>query len=346
MNETIFLLTNLQWIKIFALIFSLILFDHFLRYNSQKIVRRFLKKEHVTFSHLDEKKLAKCIGPFVAFLIWVITLPVLNLPPHIHHYLHRASNIFLTLLSIRTAFYLTDVFGSYFMQKAVATESKLDDILVPLLNKAAKTIVILVGLVFLGESFHLDMKGLIAGLGIGGIAVAFAAKDSLANIFGSITVLMDQPFRIGDNIKLENGITGDVIEVGLRSTRLRSPEDSIITVPNGSLTNSSINNFGMRQYRRFETQLLLDITTSTENINQLCDELKYHLKQTAHVKNDNIQVFLNNFIPGALEIKVIVFFSATEGAQELQYRHQLLTDILKFTEKLKITLTNPAIPSK
>jgi len=340
-NETLFLLTNLQWAKIFALIFSLIIFDQVIRYYTQRLIGKFLRSANLYTLNLDKKKLAKCIGPLLAFLLWIIALPVIGLPSHIHHYLTRFSNILLTLLSVRAAFYFTDAIGHYFSHKALEKSPKFDDILIPLLNKAGKTLILLIALVFIGESFNLNMKGLIAGLGIGGVAVAFAAKDSLANIFGSITILLDKPFRIGDNIKLDNGLTGDVIAVGLRSTRLRSLDDSIITVPNGSLTNANINNFGMRGSRRLETQILIDLNTRAEEVSLFCAEIKSLLQKGSHIKAENFHVYFNNLLPGAIEIKLIAFFITEEGAQELKYRHQLLTDILKLTEKLKIKLANP-----
>ena len=113
------------------------------------------------------------------------------------------------------------------------------------------------------------MKSIIAGLGIGGIAFALAAKDTLSNIFGSLTVLVDRPFHIGDWVVIGGETEGNVEDVGLRSTRIRTFYDSIVTVPNGQLTNVVIDNFGQRKYRRYRTNVSVEYSTPLKRLKLL-----------------------------------------------------------------------------
>ena len=153
----------------------------------------------------------------------------------------------------------------YFEKIAKDSENKFDDILVPLVKKTGKFFVIAVGVVAIGDSLSLDMKGILTGLGIGGLAFALAAKDTLSNLFGSLTVLIDRPFRIGDWVTIGN-IEGVVEEVGLRSTRVRTFYDSLITVPNGTLTNVHVDNYGQRRARRLSTTIGVQYDTNLRNL--------------------------------------------------------------------------------
>src|SRR5690606_24921192 len=140
--------------------------------------------------------------------------------------------------------------------KAESTDSKLDDQLVPLLRKAMKIFVVLVGALFLLQNLDVNVASLVAGLGIGGVAVALAAKDTIANFFGSLMIFIDRPFQIGDWVKI--GETEGIVEVvGFRSTRVRTFYNSLVTVPNAHFTEAAIDNLGMREYRRTSTVLNL-----------------------------------------------------------------------------------------
>jgi len=124
------------------------------------------------------------------------------------------------------------------------TKSTMDDALLPLLDKTAKVIIILIGLIWALGIWHIDITPILASLGIVGLALGFAVKDSLANIFGGISLILDQVIKVGDRVKLESGEKGNIIDMGLRSTKLRTFNNEIIIIPNGQLANSRLQNFG------------------------------------------------------------------------------------------------------
>ena len=117
-----------------------------------------------------------------------------------------------------------------------------------------KIVLVVIGMIMILQSFGFSAVGIISGMGIGGIAIALAAQNTIANLFGSVTVLMDRPFVIGDWI-VTNNIEGEVEVVGLRSTRIRTFYNSLVTVPNNVLTTAIIDNMGRRHFRRYKTML-------------------------------------------------------------------------------------------
>ena len=122
------------------------------------------------------------------------------------------------------------------------TKSTLDDQLLPLLSKGIKLILGIIALIIVLSNFGINVTALIAGLGIGGIAIAFAAQKTIENIFGGVSLLMDKSFRVGDKIKLESGLFGTVKDLGIRSTKIQTPDNEIIVIPNSILANSILQN--------------------------------------------------------------------------------------------------------
>ena len=151
-------------------------------------------------------------------------------------------------------------------------------------------------------------RGLVSGLGIGGLAVALAAKDTLANFFGSITIFVDRPFRMGDWIRT-SAAEGTVEEVGFRSTRIRTFYNSVVSVPNSSLANSEIDNLGMREYRRLKTILNLTYDTSPEQMEAFVEGIKAIVKANSNFRQDYYEIHFHAFGAHSLDVLVYVFFS-------------------------------------
>ena len=117
-----------------------------------------------------------------------------------------------------------------------------------------------------------NLSGLIAGLGITGLALALAAKDTVANIFGAISILIDQPFNVGDWI-IVDGVEGEVVTIALRTTLIRTSADTLVTVPNSNITNSSVENFSQRRFRRIRPSYEFEASSDQESIKSFCSSL-------------------------------------------------------------------------
>ncbi|NOX96567.1 MAG: mechanosensitive ion channel family protein, partial [Nitrospirae bacterium] len=140
---------------------------------------------------------------------------------------------------------LVDLFAAYLEPKIRTTESKLDDQLLPIIRKTLKIFIVAIGSMVILESLDFPVTSFLAGLGVGGLAFALAAKETLANIFGSIAIFADKPFRVGDRV-IVDGSDGPVESIGLRSTRIRTLDGTLVTIPNARMANATINNISKR----------------------------------------------------------------------------------------------------
>lgn len=284
--------------------------------------------------------IAKPISYLIIFPILIILVPVLQLPVTLSRYLilglRAAWPVFLTIVVYR----LVDILGLYMMKVAEKTESTLDDQLVPLVRKVLKTFVIIIGALFVLINLNISIIPFITGISIGGLALALAAQDTIKNFFGSLMIFIDKPFQIGNWIT-SGEIDGEVEEVGLRSTRVRTFRNSLIYVPNGILADRTIDNHGLRVYRRYYTTLAITYDTPPRLIEVFIEGLNKIVKDHPHTRKDKYHIFINEFGDSSLNIMFYIFFQAPNWALELQYRHQIIIQILKLAEKLNVRFAFP-----
>ena len=230
---------------------------------------------------------------------------------------------------------------NYLTKKAKLTASRYDDSLVPLICSTLKLLSIVFGVVLFVDAFEKDWTAVLGGFGLAGIAAAIAAKDMLGNIFGSVTVLADRPFEIGDWVVIDDKVEGTVEHVGIRSSRLRTFHNSEIIVPNSLLTTAIVDNMGRRKFRRFKTMLQVRYDTSPKQLDAFCSGVRQIIHNNPYTKNENAHVYVNQFNDSSIDILLYIFFDCGDWATELRERHCLLMDILKLAEKLNVGFAFP-----
>ncbi|HNM77433.1 MAG TPA: mechanosensitive ion channel family protein [Tepidiformaceae bacterium] len=233
------------------------------------------------------------------------------------------------------------IIGDYLLAKAGLTETRLDDQLVPLVRQTANVFVVLVGTLFVLSNLDVDVGALIAGLGIGGLAVALAAQDTIKNLLGGLTVLADRPFQVGDWIVVGD-TEGTVEKVGFRSMRIRTFKESLVTVPNGHLADHIVDNMGVRPYRRYDTTLHLPLSTPTEQVQAFCEGVRALLRANERVRQDYFFCELERIGDSTLEVLLYCFFAAPDWSAELRAKHILNLDILRLAQSLGVELSAPA----
>ena len=234
----------------------------------------------------------------------------------------------------------SDLIGDILSKIASKTKSKVDDQLVPLARKSIKVIVIVFGCLYVLKTLDVDITPLIAGVSIGGLAFALAAQETIKNLFGSITIFTDQPFVVGDWIVIE-GIEGNVEEVGMRSTRIRTFYNSVISIPNGRLADMTIDNMGARNYRRFRAEIGITYDTSPELIDVFVEGLKEIVVNHPKTRKDVYAIYLNSFGSSSINILFNIFFIAEDISEELQSRQEILLDIISLAHELEVRFAFP-----
>ncbi|MGK0367877.1 MAG: MscS family membrane protein [Thermoproteota archaeon] len=333
--------TNGQWIGLICILLIGLILDRIMRFIAAKILMSKLGSEKI---NIDQRTKEKFIAPFgfISFsLFWYFSVRFIEIEPSQLAVLVRLGHIMIAVSSVWLLHYLVDIFALYFDKIAQRTETKFDDILVPLMRKAARMLVYSIGLIFVAHSLTINVTNVIAGLGIGGLAFALAAKDTLSNLFGSLTVVLDRPFQIGDSIIIDGNVEGTVVEVGFRSTRVRTFYDSITTIPNSLLTNAHIDNYGQRRYRRLSTSIGIEYDTSPEKIEAFCEGVRQIIINHPATRKDYFNVYLNNMGSASLDILLYVFWEVPDYSQECAEKHRLYIDIIRLAQKLGIGFAFP-----
>jgi len=208
--------------------------------------------------------------------------------------------------------------------------------LISAIQSALRFIIIFVGSIFIADSFGLDLTSLIAGLGISGIALALAAKDTISNFFGAVTVLLDRPFKVGDWIVVGSS-EGEVIEITLRTTLIRTSLDTVISMPNANLVNKPVENYGKRRWRRWQTQLHLDINSDPESIENFCDAvLKIISDNEFTTKVDSSFCRVSAISAQSLDIAINLYWDISSGIQEREQRELLILSIMSQAKENKL----------
>jgi len=236
---------------------------------------------------------------------------------------------------------LIDGFGAYFSARAAQSTSALDDQLVPFITKTLKIFLILTGVLVAAQNMGYSVSGLIASLGIGGIAVAMAAKDTLSNIFGSVMLLVDRPFTIGNWIKTGE-FEGVVEEIGFRSTRIRTFDKTLVNVPNSLLANMVIDNIDARPKRRVKMRIGITYDTPPAKMKKAIAGIEEILKQHIGVDQEFSLVKFDEFEDSSLSIFLYYFTNTTHWAEYLQIRQEVNMQMMELLESLQLEFAFPS----
>ena len=335
-----FLLPDYQWLCLLALIFIGFLADLLLRYFLRFATRAWFLWLRPGTDFQARPDLWKPVGRLANALIWYVGTQWIGLPDMALMVLLAALKLFTIFAAVWTVFTFTDLLGDYLARQAGRTATKFDDLLIPLVTKSIKIFAVCMGLITAATVFDLPVVGLFGSLGLGGLAMALAAKDAVSNLFGSFTVLVDRPFEVGDWVVLPNA-EGTVETVGFRSTRIRTFYNSLITVPNSNLTTAVVDNMGRRRYRRIKTTLGVQYDTTPAQVDAFCVGIREIIRRHPYTRKDYYQVYLNDFGASSLDIMLYCFVQCPDWSTELRERHRLLLDILRLAEKLGVSFAFP-----
>jgi len=195
-------------------------------------------------------------------------------------------------------------------------------------------------LVYAAHQVGLPAYSVITGLGVGGLAVALAARETLANLFGSLMIMFDRPYRIGDWIKLGDN-EGTVEDIGFRSTRIRTFYDSLLSIPNSESVSMPIDNMGMRSYRRVYTTIGIRYDTPPERIEAFLEGIKRIIQANPMTRKDYFHVVLNNFGPSSLEIMLYFFLQVPDWSAELVERQRVFLEVSRLADALDVEFAFP-----
>jgi MscS family membrane protein len=177
------------------------------------------------------------------------------------------------------------------------------------------------------DSLGFPAYSVVAGLGVGGLAVALAARDSIANLLGSLLIMLEKPFRVGHYIRL-SGTEGVVEDVGFRSTRIRTPDNSLISIPNNAVVNTTVENLSLRMMRRQRFFLQITYDTPRERVEELVAGIRQLIADHPLANKSNLRVLFNNFGESSLDILVLFYLNVDDYGAELTEREAILLQVI------------------
>ena len=335
-----FLLENWKWLGILLSIALGVIADKVTAFILQILVKNFRNKTKTQAFKDTPEDMLRPLAMLVMAGIWWAGLNLLALPDQAMIILLVAVKILAGIAGVWGAYRLVDLITLYLRYQADKTDNKVDDVLVPLIRKTLKVFVTVVGITFIASNLNLNVSSLLASLGLGGLAFALAAKDVVQNVFGSITVILDQTFHTGDWIVV-NDIEGSVEEVGLRSTKIRTFYDSLITIPNALFITAKVDNMGQRRYRRLKCNVSLTYDTPPDKIEAFCEGVREIIRLHPYMRKDYFHVYLNSLGASSLDVLVYVFWETPDWSTELRERQRFLLDILRLAKAQQINIAFP-----
>ena len=347
--ETEFLLTEVlgNTIQDYAWFFGAILVGFIFK----KLISKYLS--HLLFKVVGKKGTEVGIDKFDALLTkpigFCIMLSIIylgsshieyptvwNLAPESEVGLKMLINKGFSLMYVYSIFWIIlkviDFIGLILNKRAEATENKMDDQLIPFIIEIAKIITYVFALVIvMGNVFEVNITALATGLGIGGLALAMASKESLENLLGSFTIFFDQPFTVGDIVTV-GSVTGVVEKVGFRSTRIRTFDKSLVTVPNKKMIDAELDNLGLRPIRRVKFNIGLTYETAPEQIKAIVTDIQEMINLHEKTNQDG-RVRFQEFGSSSLDIMVMYFVNSPKWEDLINVKEEVNYKIMEIVKK-------------
>ncbi len=265
----------------------------------------------------------------------------LNFPNFVDDILAKILFVLFTLKIARElekfAYFLLE---SYLESTAKRQKSLVKTFLVPMARMSKFIIWTLTALLIAGNLGY-NISSLLAGLGVGGLAVALAAQETLSNTFGSFSILSGQPLKVGEWVEVD-GVEGEVMEIGLRSTQIRTVDERLVSIPNKITSNVKIQNYSRRKNFNVKLSIKLSYETSLEKIKKLKEEIRKILNDDPDVKNGNFRVNIMNFGEYAMDLGIFYYITDVSSyARSIEIRERVNLQIKELIDRMKIKIPYP-----
>lgn len=329
-----------QWIAVLLALVPLWLLGRLLAWGVRKLLYRLVPNSRPFHATV----LARLRGPLTLALMLFMgfsLLPFLELYAPAEAFMRQVVKAGVVVLVFWSLWAYVTVVVQDLSQSAWARRSPSAPSLLAIGGNFAKFSLVLAGLLAAFSVLGFNVAGLLAGLGIGGIAIALAAQKTVENLFGSFSIGVDQPFNVGDFVRLGE-IEGTVESIGLRSTRLRTVEHTLVTIPNGKLADREIETFAPRQRIRLHHVLAVQHGTPSDRVRALRDALDLRLRALPRLWPDRLDVRLTGVTESALRLTVTAWIETADVWEFREIQESFLLGALEDAEAAGVPLTSPA----
>ncbi|BDG08473.1 mechanosensitive ion channel family protein [Anaeromyxobacter paludicola] len=329
-----------QWLAIPVVLVLAAAAGRLLGFALRKLLERLSRRTHTIWDDVLLERVAGPLSALCALVSAYVLTRGLGLDDEatgaIDRLLHAATFLVLFWGALRAV----EVGFQFLGQTPWSRSRPVTSSLLPIGRKVAKIAVVSLAVISFLTELGYHVESLIAGLGIGGIALALAAQKTVENLFGSVAISLDQPFRVGDYVTFEGGTSGTVESVGLRSTRVRTLERTVVTVPNGKLADLRIESVAARDRVRFYVKVPLVLGTRAAQLREVLGGVEALLRREEKLWPEGVMVRLTGLSSSSLDVEVNAWLSLSWD-EFLPVRERLLVGILEVVERAGTALAYP-----
>lgn len=332
-------LTWFQWLALAGIIVASFLFGKLDARLVRVILGRLVRRTKSTLDDIIVERLAGPISAALALALAAALVQFIDLPPEASRTAYRVIRAGYFIIFFWSLLRLVDV-GFHVLSESMWARTGATRSLVPLGSRIAKVGIFAIASIAVLSDLGYPVGSLIAGLGIGGLALALAAQKTVENLFGAFSIGVDQPFRVGDTVRFED-FQAVVERIGLRSTRFRTLDRTIITIPNGRIADGRVESLTARDRIRLSTTVGLVYGTTEAQVRQVLDGFTKVLRDHPKIFPEGIIVVLRGIAPPALDIEVIAAFQTEDFVEFLGIRQEVLLQFLRVVEQAGTQLAFP-----
>lgn len=335
--------TGTQLMVAFGIVLGALIARRLLRFFIDRAAKRLAKRTRTELDDLLIQAVEKPLEVTVIILGIYMAISSLNPPDRVREWLESVFWVPYALLIAWLMFRCVNVLTHILRGWAQRTDTTLDDQLVPLVERAAKVVVWIMAILMILQNMGYSISGLIAGLGVGGLAVALAAQKTLSDLFGSAMLLVDRPFVPGDWVQSpDRDIEGIVERIGFRSTRIRTFDQTLVSIPNSRLADFVINNISQRPVRRVWITVGLTYDTPVDKMREAVSRIDNLIRTHPEVdQTSTILVRFTEFGDSSFNIMVYYFANTVVWAEYLRIREDVNLCILDIVENLGLSIAFP-----
>lgn len=342
LNALVLGLPNWKWLSLIAAAVLL----YFVRILLYQIIIRLKKAQNyfpqkTLMKFFLDQEIERSVSWIIISAIALVIVDSLNLTLNMNKYFVLTIQVFLSINVIRACYLVAEALGLSIEYWAKTSQNNINGELAPFATKTLKVLVVIIGCLIVLQNFGVNVTALLAGLGIGGIALAFAAQDTVANVFGTVTILLDAPFKLGDYVRIGD-TEGIIEEIGFRSTHVKTAYNSSIIIPNSVVAKEKVDNLAKRQnWVRFRHILGFTYDATPALITAFAENLKYQLLQIPIVDRERIAIHLNSFGDSSMNVIVNFHFRLNPDEVELAKIGEFLNLIYNVAQEQKLAFAFP-----
>jgi len=332
-----------QFIAAFLVLLGGLIIKRVLINYIEKKVEAFVKRTEAEWDDLLFEAITKPVNAFVMVgaihvAVFLLVFNLANFPTAI---IGKSYTVFLGIILIWGVYRLVDVVAHYLDELVSHKDAGVKGQFVPLIKKALRILVVIVGGLTILATIGVNITGLAALLSVGALAFSMGAKDSVANLVGTVNILSDRPYKVGDWISVGSGIDGDVEKIGFRSTQIRMFDKTLMTVPNGTLAAETIKNWSQMPKRRIKMTIGLTYDTTPEQMREFLKRVETLLQEDEGVDQDYMLVQFTDFGPSSLDVFQYYFAATTVWKEYLDTRERMNLKIMEVVGEMNLDFAYP-----